>query len=51
MLTNVDDQDRVQREKDEWQGSFEPRVEVVTVLCMLAGLFAVIALIGWLIPR
>lgn len=51
MLTNIDDQDRVQREKDEWQGSFQPQVEIVTILSMLAGLLAVIALIGWLIPR
>ena len=48
MATVLDNQDRIRREKEEWQGAFRPEVAIVTTAVMLTALLALIALIGWL---
>ena len=49
MATELDNQNRIRREKEEWQEAFRPEIAVVTTVVMLTGLLAVIALIGWLV--
>ncbi len=49
MATELNIQDRIRREKEEWQGPVRPEVAAMTALVMLTRLLALIALVGWFI--